>query len=360
MKYLFLIQGDGRGHLTQAITLSALLRKNGHEVVGVLVGKSRGREIPRFFYDKIAADVALYETPSFIFKKNGKQVHMLKTISYNCVPKRLKRYRLSMRQINDTIERLQPDVVVNFYELLAGLCHLRYQMEVPFVNIGHQFLTKHRDYPFAKGDDQRLFFFRFNTLICGLGATKTLALSFYPMKDYLPERIAVVPPLLRRELFETTPSDGDFVLGYMLNQGYEEEVRAWHRQNSDEKLYFFWDKAGVEPTITIDDTFTLHSIDDKLFLEKMAACKAFISTAGFESICEAYYLGKPVMLIPAHIEQNVNAQDAASVGIGIIGERFDIGELLAFTKQYQRDNAAFRTWVESAEEQFIRHLTTLV
>ena len=43
MKFLFIVQGEGRGHLTQAITLEEILRRNGHEVVEVLVGKSSSR-----------------------------------------------------------------------------------------------------------------------------------------------------------------------------------------------------------------------------------------------------------------------------------------------------------------------------
>ena len=49
MKVLFIVQGEGRGHLTQAITLEEILRRNGHEVVEVLVGKSNTRRLPGFF-----------------------------------------------------------------------------------------------------------------------------------------------------------------------------------------------------------------------------------------------------------------------------------------------------------------------
>lgn len=42
----------------------------------------------------------------------------------------------------------------------------------------------------------------------------------------------------------------------------------------------------------------------------MAGCKAYASTAGFESVCEAMYLGKPILMVPAHIEQDCNAYDA--------------------------------------------------
>mgnify|MGYP006923434383 CR=1 FL=1 len=43
MKFLFIVQGEGRGHFTQAITLEEMLLRNGHEVVEVLVGKSSTR-----------------------------------------------------------------------------------------------------------------------------------------------------------------------------------------------------------------------------------------------------------------------------------------------------------------------------
>lgn len=48
MKALFIVQGEGRGHLTQAISLEKLLRDNGHEVVEILVGKSETRRLPAF------------------------------------------------------------------------------------------------------------------------------------------------------------------------------------------------------------------------------------------------------------------------------------------------------------------------
>ena len=49
MKCLFIVQGEGRAHLTQAITLEEMLLRNGHEVVEVLVGESSSRILPGFF-----------------------------------------------------------------------------------------------------------------------------------------------------------------------------------------------------------------------------------------------------------------------------------------------------------------------
>lgn len=50
MKFLFIVQGEGRGHLTQAITLENVLLRSGHEVVEILVGKSESRRLPGFLH----------------------------------------------------------------------------------------------------------------------------------------------------------------------------------------------------------------------------------------------------------------------------------------------------------------------
>lgn len=57
MKVLFVVQGEGRGHLTQAIAMEDLLRRNGHEVVEVLVDKSNSRSLPGFFNRNIKAPI---------------------------------------------------------------------------------------------------------------------------------------------------------------------------------------------------------------------------------------------------------------------------------------------------------------
>lgn len=360
MKYLFVVQGEGRGHMTQAISLADMLRRHGHEVVNVLVGKSRGRELPAFFLEKIQAPVTTFETPSFVYKKDKKHINLLKTVLYNVNPPKLRRYNASIELINKEIKKSKPDVAINFYEMLTGLTHLRFRQEIPFISIGHQYLLRHPDYKHGKGDTQQLLLLRLHAILSSLSTTKTLALSFYPLKDCLYERIAVVPPLLRKEVLELKPTEGDYILGYMLNQGFEEEVRDWHKKHSETKLHFFWDKKDAPPIQEVDDTFTLHKINDESFLKYMEGCRGYITTAGFESVCEAYYLGKAIMMIPSHIEQEVNAADAASTGEGIVGKSFDISALLTYIETRKPAENSFKQWVESAEEVFIKHLTTFV
>ncbi|MDR3260425.1 MAG: hypothetical protein LBT78_01170 [Tannerella sp.] len=359
IRFLFIVQGEGRGHLTQAISLADMVRRHGHEVVEVLVGKSHSRELPDFFREKINTSIHIYDAPSIIFGKDRKHIDMVKTFLYNVSPQKLKKYGNSIELIYRQVKKQAPDIVVNFYEILPGFTQLRYRIDVPFVNIGHQYLLRHPDYAHGKGDP--LMLLRLHAILSSIGATKILALSFYPMKSYLRDRVTVAPPLLRKEVLNLQPSTGDYILGYMLNQGYENEIRAWHKKHPEVRLHFFWDKKDAPAVLDVDDTFTLHTIDDVSFLKYMAACRGYITTAGFESVCEALYLNKPVMMIPAHIEQEVNAADALSINGGTVGDKFDLSVLLAYMEEKRtfRDTV-FREWVHSAEDVFIGQLMSVL
>ncbi|HCC52383.1 MAG TPA: hypothetical protein DEQ30_10280 [Porphyromonadaceae bacterium] len=360
MRFLFIVQGEGRGHLTQAISLAEMLRRHGHEVVEVLLGKSRSREVPVFFRERMGVHIRVYDAPSLIFKKDRKRIDKFKTFLYNTNPRKLHKFGESIELIYRRIKINKPDVVVNFYEILPGFMHLRFRVHVPFINIGHQYLLKHPDYHFGKDDSQNMMIMRLHTLLSGISATKLLALSFYQMKDCPHEKIVVMPPLLRKEVLDLKPSGGGYILGYMLNQGYAAEVRKWHEEHPDVKLHFFWDKKDAPEEWAVDDTLTFHRINDEQFLHYMEHCSGYITTAGFESVCEALYMNKPVMLIPAHMEQEINAKDAASINGGIIGEDFDLSRLLEYIREKRDfDHVTFKEWILSAEERFINELTNV-
>ncbi|MDR0794969.1 MAG: hypothetical protein LBE79_02795 [Tannerella sp.] len=362
MRIIFTVQGEGRGHLTQAISMAEMLRRHGHEVVDVLVGKSHSRELPAFFYEKINAPVTIYNAPSLIYRKDKKHIAKMRTFFHNTNITKLMYYSDSIALIQIHIKESKPDLLINFYEILPGFAQLRYRIDTPFINIGHQYLLKHPDYAHGKGEGQDHTLLRLHATLSSIGATKTLALSFYPMKSFPREHISVVPPLLRKEVLELEPTTGDYILGYMLNQGYENEVRAWHKKNPDIKLHFFWDKQDAPETLVVDDTLTLHRINDELFLKYMAGCKGYITTAGFESVCEAMFLNKPIMMVPAHMEQEINAADAEAIGGGIVSHSFDLSKLLSYIEQKQThaEDFSFQQWVRSAEESFINHLASVL
>lgn len=357
MKFLFLIQGEGRGHMTQAITLSHILQENGHEVVGAIIGRSERREIPPFFFQKINTDVSTIDSPNFVVGEENKQVVIFKTIVYNL--RRARIFIRSLKLINRVVKQTKPDVIVNFYEMLCGLYFLRYRPKINHICIGHQYLIDHPEFIFPKRHRLDKFFLHLNTAITAIGASKKLALSFTEMVDLPHKKLYIVPPLLRQEILEMQPTVKDYVLGYMLNSGYSEDIVKWHRNHENIKLHFFWDQKDALEDTKIHKNLTFHKINDVKFIQYLKDCKAYASTAGFESVCEAMYLGKPIMMIPTagHFEQECNAIDAARAGAGIIRKEFDLSGLLQFINKFQ-ENTKFKAWVKKSKLKFVTHLIT--
>ena len=88
----------------------------------------------------------------------------------------------------------------------------------------------------------------------------------------------------------------------------------------------------------------------------MAGARAYATTAGFESVCEAMYLGKPVLMVPTHIEQACNAFDAVHAGAGVIADRFDLDALLQLSQTHHQPDLAFSHWVKQADWLILREL----
>ena len=144
MKFLFIVQGEGRGHLTQAITLENILLRNGHEVVEILVGKSESRRLPGFFTRSVHAPVKQFLSPNFLPTPVNKRVSLPRSIAYNIL--KLPEYGESIRYIRSRIQESGADIVINFYELLTGLTYFLFRPRVPQVCIGHQYLFLHKDF----------------------------------------------------------------------------------------------------------------------------------------------------------------------------------------------------------------------
>ena len=344
MKFLFIVQGEGRGHLTQALTLEEHLTREGHEVVEVLVGKSGQRELPEFFRRRLKAPLYRFESPNFLPTPANKRNKIGRSIAYNLF--RLPMFVRSIAFINRHIRQSDADVVVNFYELLTGLAYLFCRPRTTQICIGHQYLFLHRDFKFPRVNWFQLEMLKMFTRITSIGANRLLALSFSRMPDDVQQHIYVVPPLLRREALQQSPAKGDYVHGYMVNSGFSEQVMEWHRTDPSVPLYFFWDRKGEAWEKHVDETLTFHQLDDQAFLQKMAGCRAYASTAGFESICEAMYMGKPILMVPAHIEQECNAHDAMLAGAGIVSNDFELDKLLDFSAEFH-PNSNFVFWVNS-------------
>lgn len=344
MRVLFLVQGEGRGHLTQAVSLEQILVMAGHEVIGALVSVTAERGVPAFFSETFASTITPVFSPGLVYNTGTNALQPVKTTLHAL--RHIRPFWRSLKQVEQHIAESRPDVVVNFYEMLGGLTYALLNPKVPMICIAHQYMAFHPN--FQRPKEQWLYrqAFRLNTRLTCLGAHELLALSFDKQPDVPKQRLRVVPPLLRQEVTALKPSSGNAVLAYVTQPGMNVDIRKAHEQRPDVPIDGF--HAGVTvPDQVIDDTLTYHAIDGKRFPEFMARCKAVITTAGFESVCEAAYLGKPALLIPQpnHYEQACNAIDGERAGIGKASDRFDLNLLLDFVPHYDTQvSERFKAW----------------
>jgi uncharacterized protein (TIGR00661 family) len=353
-KFLFLVQGEGRGHMTQAISTYIMLKKAGHEVCCVLIGINPHREIPDFVRQQIEAEVEPIECPGFVMDAKLKAVKLLPSVLKNIF--RLRAFMKSLRRIDEQVKKHKPDIILNFYTPLSGLYTRMYKPAIPTICIAHQYIYLHKDYVFPEGKKMDRWAIKVYTRFTAMGAVKKLALSFYPIADQERNGIVGFPPLLRADVFKQETAQGDYLLTYLVNSGYREEIVKWHKANPEEEVHCFTDKKN--PEIPHGEHLHFHELNDKQFLKMMAGCKGLVSTAGFESICEAMYMGKPVFMVPVegNYEQYCNARDACKTGTGMYDDKFNITRFIQYLPGHQQNQAAFKDWVDQAEEKLLAQI----
>ena len=323
-----------------------------------MVGTTKGRVIPDFFTEQIKTPINTFESPNMAYNPKKLKTNVFKTLlqSFSELPKYVK----SLLKINAFVKASKPDVIINFYEVMGGLYGGFFRPKVPIIAIAHQYLLLHKDFIAPKHDPLSLFFLNLNTSVTAWGSTKKLALSFRNLPSETHRQSFITPPLLRSEALTINQlPQSDAILAYVTYPALAEEIKVWHKANPAIKIDCFWDEKTSPQVFQASPNLTFYRLDATLFLEKMKTCTALVTTAGFESVCEAMYWGKPVLMMPAHIEQACNALDAQRAGAGIAARHFDLDRLMDYLPVYQDIIPTFRTWSEQAEATFLTELTNI-
>jgi uncharacterized protein (TIGR00661 family) len=357
--FIFAVQGEGRGHLTQAISVYEMLTSRGFKVHAILVGSSKRRDLPEFFKKKIDAPIIPFQSPNFTTDPKNKSIQLWQSVWKTLCS--LKKYSRSLRLIKETIEAYNPDAIINFYEPLVGWYGFRHKKDTRIICIGHQYIYLHPGFEFPPGRLTDRLVIKNYTRLTAFGADALLALSFYSLPPCGNKKLIILPPLLRKEVFEQIIHHQPFLLAYVLNEGYMQDIINWHKEHPHTELHCFTDSKAVKGKWRYDDTLCFHSLDDKKFLTMMASCSGLVCTAGFESVCEALYLGKPALLIPVggHYEQFCNARDAVKAGAGIYDTEFRIDRLLDYIPAY-RVSENYRKWINGVEGEVLSIIDRVV
>lgn len=314
--------------------------------MAVLAGTNQTRSLPKFFEQAFSVPVRPIMSPGFSVKGH-RSISMVGTLA--SLIKNLPAFKRSLATIREAIREVQPDLIINFLEPLMGVYNWLHAHDIPVLVVGHQYMLEHPDFVKEKKFRMEQLGMKFYIAVTGARSSR-MALSFYHAPDMPGRKFIVSPPILRKQLFELQPDfSGGHLLIYLLNHGYAAEIIQWHQENPTVPIHCFYDKPDAPAEEKYDANLTFHRIHGEKFLQMMSTARGVACTAGFESVSEGAYLGKPLLLIPVenHLEQYLNACDAERTGLGMHDSKFHLSRLLE--KPKGEATAKFREWVNDAE-----------
>jgi len=350
MTYLFFIQGEGRGHLTQALTLKEKLESRGHRVLAAVIGANPEIILPAFFTAQIKVPLLIVASPGFVVDKEGRGIRIMASAARAL--RQLPEYRASLRSIKQTIKRYQPDALVSFYEPLVGQYYRLSRDRRPLFCFGHQYFLDSPAFKFPAGHILSRQAIKLYNRLAAPRRSVRIALSFTRAADAPGRNLFICPPLIRTAIKRQIPTDDGFLLIYLLNAGYGRDIISWGREHADVKIEAFWNKPEQE-TSRFGDNLIFHHLSGDKFIDRLAHCRAFMATAGFDSIAEAAYLQKDILMVPTehHFEQRCNAVDAVRAGIATTTDSFNPSRLWDQTKTHSSSGlAAFKQWVDDYDD----------
>ena len=287
MKILFAIQGTGNGHLSRAQDVYPELAKYG-EVDVLISGIQADVSVP------FPVKYNLYGM-SFIFGKRG-GVDIIETA------KKLKLFKL----INDIREFPVEnyDLVINDFEPVSAWACKR--KKLPCISLSHQCAVLNKNAPKPKKSDPM------GKLVLQRYAPVTAEYGFH-FKAFAEH---IYTPVIRREIRELKPTNNGHYTVYL--PAYDDETIVKHLSAFTFAKWEVFSKHNKQPFVA--GNVSVRKIDNREFIESMAASAGVFCGAGFEGPAEAMYLGKKVLVIPMQnqIEQHCNAAGAEAMGATVV------------------------------------------
>ena len=292
MKTFLIIQGEGRGHISQSITYCQ--NNPDLEIIGIII--SNQREIPKNLLSYFG-DIPIFKLNSFSFILENGGINYFKSFIKNIIM--LPFIIFNIFKTRNIIKKFKPELILNFYEPLSiGT----YKLNSKKVSIANQYLfyTKEWKYPYK---NLNYFIIKMLNNLTSFGSNEIVAPSFINIKSN--NKVSVIDPLIREEIKKSKPKKKNYTLVYLIDEYILKEFSNYANKNLDKKFILFCDHSFYLKN-KFPKNVKYYKLDIKNFTHHLINCKDIIATAGFQLICESLYLNKDIKAIPVHYEQEIN------------------------------------------------------
>lgn len=337
--YSIIIQGEGKGHFSQAMVVAELLESKGKELKRVYIGCGVMKKQPHYFTSFSGRSPVKFLSPSFIRSPDNKGIRVTASLLFNFLLSPV--YIFEICRVGILLLTDRSNVIFNFYDPIGGLAARWFRPRASRVAVSHHFYLSHPSFIHPHGMENSFFWlWLMNRLMVSISG-KVMALSFRKEDSF--GKIEVVPPLIDSRILAGKYKGGSKDLCYFLTKGYAAEMVSFYLNHPEHEADIF--TAGG-PGIVSQANITVFAPSREMYINRLLGCKRLICSAGFDAVAEAIYLGIPVFLLPTdnHYEQLCNAIDAGRTGMAF---HLDSPGSLENVDFEAGSNEKYRDWAQS-------------
>ena len=292
----FGVMGDAMGHITFSSIVASLLP--GHEFL--FLGGDRVKLISGLGYNTV-------EIPMLSTYYSNNRVDIKSTVLN--AGRILFRKKAVLQHVEGVMKDFSPDIVFSNYEYFTPLVAKR--LGIRCVSVDNQHSLTRCDWPVNPGGlISRMLLVAPMELLYS-NADSYIITSFFDLRPRDPEKVAVVPSVLRPVVENYNSRVGDHVVVYQTSPTFIPLLETLKKMSRPFRIYGF----GARPAEK-NLEFKANSTED--FLEDLSSCHYAIVNGGHNVISESLYYGKPVLCFPIHLayEQYLNAFMVRYLGYG--------------------------------------------
>lgn len=319
---LYGVNGEGAGHSTRSKEVISHLQRSGHTVR--VVSFDRGLH-------NLSQDFDVTEIYGLRFAYVNNRVRYRRTLARNLItaPRAVR----SLARLMGLARQWQTELVCTDFEPLS--CRVGRRRHLPVISIDNQHCLTRTDISYPRAYRREAAAAKLVTRAMTPHASAYLVTSFFAPR-VRNSRTFLFPPILRQEVLDVRPSDGEHILVYVTSPA--PELARVLKGIRCRFLCYGFGREGGEGNIV----FKRPSLAG--FLQDLANCKAVIANSGFSLVSEALHLGKPFLACPVkgQFEQVFNAYYVDKMGYGAFWEELNKErvESFLFNLDFFRSNLA--------------------
>jgi uncharacterized protein (TIGR00661 family) len=349
MRILYGIVGEGMGHATRSKVVIERLLAQGHHVKIVVSGRAYE------FLKKHFPDVVEIQGLTIQYSKGAmdRDISLLRNVLLS--PSML--FQNAAAYLDD-VRHFAPKIVLSDFDSYAWFFAKRFNL--PIVSIDNQQIIHkcRHEKEITKGANADYRATRAFVKAKLPGCDHYVITSFFrpAVRGKFEDRVTVVPPILRREILEATPTKGDHILVYQTSTSDRALLSQLERLPLRKFIVYGLRRDGVQGNAT------LKTFSEKGFVTDLASARAVITNGGLSLINESVYLGKPILSVPVRhqFEQEMNARYVEQYGYGLAAPKLDADILEAFLRQENKYARALENHYQKGNEVFYRKLDRLI